>query len=72
MENVMLVLKRQKDERIILTLPDGSRITVQVVSGGSVQLGIDAPPAVGIWREEIAPAAARCPAGSMPSHMESP
>jgi sRNA-binding carbon storage regulator CsrA len=71
MENVMLVLKRNKDERIILTLPDGSRITVQVVSGGSVTLGIEAQSAVGIWREEIAPAAAGRPAGSLPSHMES-
>jgi len=68
----MLVLKRNPDERIILTLPDGSRITVLVVSGGSVKLGIDAPPAVGIWREEIAPAAARGPAGSSPLTMESP
>jgi carbon storage regulator CsrA len=60
----MLVLKRQKDERIILALPDGSRITILVVSGGSAKLGIDAPPAVGIWREELLPAEARCPAGS--------
>ena len=68
----MLVLKRNEDERIILTLPDGSRITVLVVSGGSVKLGIEAPPEVRILREELIPAAARGPAGSFSSHMESP
>ena len=59
----MLVLKRRTDQRVVLTLPDGSRIAILVVSGGSVTLGIDAPPEVEILREELLPAAAGRPAG---------
>jgi len=70
----MLVLSRRKDERIVMILSSGETIVATVcdIAGGSVKLGIDAPPAVGIWREEIAPAAARGPAGSSPLTMESP
>ena len=70
----MLVLGRREGERIVCELPDGSRIWVRIdrIKSDSVRVGIEAPPAVGIWREEIAPAAARCPAGSSPLTMESP
>jgi len=70
----MLVLTRKEDERIVLTLNTGETIVVTVcdIAGNSVKLGIEAPPAVGIWREEIAPpAAARGPAGSSPLTQES-
>lgn len=57
----MLVLERKLDQRIVLTLPDGSLVTIAVVeirSGprgefGKVRLGIEAPTEVGIDREEI-------------------
>ena len=51
----MLVLGRKVDERLRLTLPDGSVIWVMVckVSGDGVRVGIDAPPDVRIEREEI-------------------
>lgn len=64
----MLVLSRRKDERIYATLKTGETVVVTVcdIAGNSVKLGIDAPPAVGIWREEIAPAEAGRPAGSSP------
>jgi carbon storage regulator len=50
----MLVLKRHIDERIVI----GDDIVIQVVriqggEGGSVRLGITAPPEVRIDREEV-------------------
>ena len=51
----MLVLGRKVDERLRLTLPDGSAIWVMIcrVSGDGVRVGIEAPPDVRIEREEI-------------------
>lgn len=47
----MLVLSRQKDERIII----GENITVMVVEirGDKVRLGIEAPKDVPVHREEV-------------------
>jgi carbon storage regulator len=69
----MLVLARRWNERIYVTLKTGETIVVTVchIAGDSVKLGIDAPPEVRILREELIPAAAGRPAGSLPSHMES-
>jgi len=65
----MLVLGRREGERIVCELPDGSRIWVRIdrIKAGSVRVGIEAPPAVRILREELIPAEARCPAGSFVS-----
>jgi carbon storage regulator len=47
----MLVLSRKEGERLVI----GDKIVVTVVAldGGRVKLGIDAPPQIGIEREEI-------------------
>lgn len=47
----MLVLSRKKDERIWIG-PDIA-ITVVAVAGNRVRLGIDAPPAVKVLRDEL-------------------
>ena len=47
----MLVLTRKKDEKVVID--DDIEITVVAVEGGKVQLGIDAPQEVEIYREEI-------------------
>lgn len=51
----MLILTRKQDEKIVITTPDGIRITVMVVAirGDKVRLGIEAPKDVAIHREEI-------------------
>jgi carbon storage regulator CsrA len=51
----MLALSRRPGERVVFP---SLNITVEVlqVKGNGVRLGIDAPPEVGIFREEIAPA----------------
>jgi len=48
----MLVLSRKENERLVI----GENIVVQIVrvSGGTVRLGIEAPAAVPIRREELA------------------
>lgn len=53
----MLVLQRKKDERIVI----GNDITITVVEirGDKVRLGIEAPIAVPVHREEVAEAIAR-------------
>ena len=55
----MLVLSREKNERLVIILEDGREIGIQVVrvSHGKVRLGITAPPDVKVWREELLPAA---------------
>lgn len=49
----MLVLSRKVGEKIVI----GGDIVVQVlaVNGGRVRIGIQAPPEVGVWREECVP-----------------
>lgn len=51
----MLVLSRRPDESIVLALPDGQLIKVQVVEvrGQIVKLGIEAPPEMPCHREEV-------------------
>jgi carbon storage regulator len=47
----MLVLSRKVGERIVL----GGRVVVTVVAmrGSRIVLGVEAPPDVSVWREEI-------------------
>ena len=47
----MLVLTRRSDEAI--RVGDDIKITVVEIKGGQVRLGIEAPAAVPIYREEI-------------------
>ncbi len=47
----MLVLSRKRDQSIIVG--DAIKITVVDVRGDTVQLGIEAPREIGIYREEI-------------------
>jgi carbon storage regulator CsrA len=52
----MLVLSGKLNERIVLQLPDGVKISVVIVNSvknGVVQLGIEAPPEVRIRREDL-------------------
>lgn len=51
----MLVLKRKAEERVIVTMPDGRRMSLVVtdIRGDSVWLGFDAPADVTIHRWEI-------------------
>jgi carbon storage regulator len=60
----MLVLSRKPDETIVI---DGDiRITVVGLRGRQVRLGIEAPGAVGIYRQELyAPAVASREAGDL-------
>ena len=47
----MLVLSRKEGERLLI----GGNVVITVVAldGGRVKIGIDAPPEIGIQREEI-------------------
>jgi carbon storage regulator len=66
----MLVLSRKLNEAIIV---DGNiRITVLAVRGNQVRLGIAAPDRVGIYREELCPAARPVEAGAKSPALESP
>lgn len=51
----MLILTRAVDERIIIPLPDGRDLRIQVVQirGDRVRIGVEAPPDVAVHREEI-------------------
>jgi carbon storage regulator CsrA len=54
----MLILSRRLNEKVILTLPTGERITIQVIGWKSgtpltVRLGFDAPQEIAIHREEV-------------------
>jgi len=55
MENGMLVLSRKRQEKLIITLPDGRLITVVVVEirGDKVRLGTLAPADCQVDREEV-------------------
>lgn len=48
----MLILSRKPGDAILID--GGVRIVVLSVESGGVRLGIDAPPSVGIVREEVA------------------
>lgn len=52
----MLVLGRKKDERVFITCPNGTRITVIVCrhNNDRCEIGFDAPDDVKIDREEVA------------------
>ena len=54
-----ICLSRKVGQRIILTLPDGRRVEVEVVPNKGrrdlTRLRFTAPADVGVWREEIAP-----------------
>jgi carbon storage regulator len=51
----MLVLTRMRDEKIVITTPDGIRITLMVIAirCDKVRLGIEAPKDVAVHREEV-------------------
>jgi len=47
----MLVLSRHKNEAIVI---DGQiKVTVVEIRGDRIRLGIEAPQAIGVWREEL-------------------
>ncbi len=48
----MLVLSRKRGERIMLPSCEVA-ITVLAVKGGQVRLGISAPPALAVYRQEV-------------------
>ncbi|GAB4133115.1 MAG: hypothetical protein Kow0040_14940 [Thermogutta sp.] len=52
----MLVLRRRKNERIVLHLDDGRRIefTITAISPTAVQVGVEAPRTLKILRAELA------------------
>ena len=47
----MLVLSRKRDEKIVLN--DDIVITIVEIRGDKVRLGIEAPPAVPVHRQEV-------------------
>jgi carbon storage regulator len=47
----MLVLSRRQNERILLG--DSVVVTVVRVSGEKVRIGIEAPPEVRVWRDDL-------------------
>lgn len=51
----MLVLSRHRDESIIIRVPGGHEIKMQIVDirGDKVRLGIEAPKEVTVHREEV-------------------
>ena len=55
----MLVLSRKLGERIIIG--DDIIITVVKLEGNQIRIGIEAPPEVLVFREEIAPTQASAP-----------
>lgn len=58
-EDVMLVLRRKKDESIVI----GGDIVITVIDiqGNTVRLGIEAPDRTGIWRSELVDVEKRSP-----------
>jgi carbon storage regulator CsrA len=48
----MLVLQRDKSDAVVITAPNGDRLTIYVVRGGG-KLAFDAPETYSINRKEI-------------------
>lgn len=53
----MLRLNRKKGESIVIELGDGQmvEVTVMAQSNGQVQLGVQAPRGLEVWRKELYP-----------------
>lgn len=51
MENKMLILSRKLNETIVIN--DNIKVTLVESSNGKVRLGIDAPPEIQVYRQEI-------------------
>ncbi len=49
----MLVLSRKKDESIVIEIEQGINIKILEVKGDNVKIGIDAPPHIRVFREEV-------------------
>ena len=50
----MLILTRKRGESIIIgNVGDEIIVTIMEVDGGSVRIGVDAPPEISVDREEI-------------------
>lgn len=47
----MLVLSRKKEE--VIRIGDSIRIVIVQLKGDKVRIGIEAPPDVPVWRQEI-------------------
>ncbi|MGA2253416.1 MAG: carbon storage regulator CsrA [Thermoguttaceae bacterium] len=47
----MLILSRRIGERLVID--DKITVTVIEVRGGQIRLGIEAPKAIPVWREEV-------------------
>jgi carbon storage regulator len=56
----MLVLSRKVGERVVIA--GGIVVQVLEVSGQRIRLGVEAPPEVTIWREELSAAREPAPA----------
>jgi carbon storage regulator CsrA len=56
-----LVLSRAANERVRLFIPDGGQISLVVlrIGNGVVRVGVDAPPEIAVWREELVPGVLR-------------
>jgi carbon storage regulator len=59
----MLVLSRKLNEKIVID--GGIVVTVVKIDRNQVRLGIEAPPQVRVFREEIAGSTFRVPAGEV-------
>lgn len=66
----MLVLSRKIGERIVIG--DSIVVTVVRVQGDTVRLGLEAPPEVGIVREELLQTLAAATAAAAPPSAPSP
>mgnify|MGYP001577654927 CR=1 FL=1 len=60
-EPEMLVLTRKLNEALVIVNPwtgDRIRLVVTAIHRGRVQLGVEAPPSVHVWREDLMPGGA--------------